>query len=566
MNAPVQPLSKRSVYRFVQRSSNKSLSQKSRAEIKDSILPGLPESRRFYESLQNLPPGARQAIEKGLCANLDETSIVESPTISGSVSLVRHRRNWAGASPKNLRKAHLSLLCCSTTCKPLHDVAIPLLVFPFKATIDATALHWRSGFDSHRELPFISTENGWVTKEAWDHATTWFIRMLRDVAKVEGDFVLFLDCAVGHITTSALNQFRDANIHVITFPSHATHLLQPLDLKIFGPFKKLIRSTVSAHYDEVFHGNLLHHRLDLNTFVQLLQGPWERASTYMNQLASFRDSGLAPLNLTLIDASLQLSRREALSLTGASVVSPLPAPALLRQSLRDCFPDETAESEGFSGKRYITPSDICAKSSFLETLQLFYEVNYERLRQPFTGFALSLRDCYERAEISNGVVDQATLQIPPRFLLGHAHTPQRVVHKTRASILKQMGGRVATSSEALELVAKSEAVAAEKAAKKGSGRKGSKVVSKEDMEAADAAKAVVDAKLAAEAPLRAIAIQMGLQVNDQKRLSKAILLDIAEHLDADYSPYGNRESLMQACLDTLPSGDSDGSDQPDEDS
>jgi len=42
-----------------------------------------------------------------------------------------------------------------------------------------------------------------------------------------------------------MEQLKNNNIDFLTFPDHCTHILQPLDVEIFVPFKKYLKKEKS---------------------------------------------------------------------------------------------------------------------------------------------------------------------------------------------------------------------------------------------------------------------------------------------------------------------------------
>ena len=49
--------------------------------------------------------------------------------------------------------------------------------------------------------------------------------------------VLLVDSHVSHTNPDFVIEAAKDNIHIYTFPSHLTHILQPLDVGIFQPYK-----------------------------------------------------------------------------------------------------------------------------------------------------------------------------------------------------------------------------------------------------------------------------------------------------------------------------------------
>ena len=61
-----------------------------------------------------------------------------------------------------------------------------------------------------------------------------------------------VQCTVvsGHIQLEVLTLLRENNVHVVALPSHISHVLQPLDVSVFGPFKSKVqaeRHKLSSH-------------------------------------------------------------------------------------------------------------------------------------------------------------------------------------------------------------------------------------------------------------------------------------------------------------------------------
>ena len=80
------------------------------------------------------------------------------------------------------------------------------------------------------------------------------------------------------------------------FPAHTTHLLQPLDVGVFGPIKFKFRSITAS-------GALRSKHLAVNKarFPQVLNYAMQQVCTKKRVRESFRDSGLIPFDPLAID-------------------------------------------------------------------------------------------------------------------------------------------------------------------------------------------------------------------------------------------------------------------------
>ncbi len=59
-----------------------------------------------------------------------------------------------------------------------------------------------------------------------------------------------------HISLALIELARDNNIHLLCLPPHSTHLLQPLDVEVFGPVKAAWMKLIKEHQIETCAGNV----------------------------------------------------------------------------------------------------------------------------------------------------------------------------------------------------------------------------------------------------------------------------------------------------------------------
>jgi len=82
------------------------------------------------------------------------------------------------------------------------------------------------------------TEKGWITGEAFYEyiANVFHLWLLEN--NVPMPVVLFVDGHSSHLTLH-LSEFASKNgIEIVALYPNATHVLQPLDVSVFGPLKK----------------------------------------------------------------------------------------------------------------------------------------------------------------------------------------------------------------------------------------------------------------------------------------------------------------------------------------
>jgi hypothetical protein len=70
-----------------------------------------------------------------------------------------------------------------------------------------------------------------------DLLAEWFQHFVKCIPP-HRPIVVFMDSHVSHITPEILSKVSKNVVHLVTFQSHTTHLLQPLDVGVYRPLKK----------------------------------------------------------------------------------------------------------------------------------------------------------------------------------------------------------------------------------------------------------------------------------------------------------------------------------------
>ncbi len=133
----------------------------------------------------------------------------------------------------------------------------------------------------------MCTPNGYFTAKAFRSYLDHFAAHSRPTAA--SPVLLILDGFSGHIDVDSLEHAKNLNIHVICFPSHSTHALQPLDVGIFSPFKNYYRRS----YSEWMEKNP-NERLLKEDFAGLMRDAYYHAFTPFNITSAFKATGLYP--------------------------------------------------------------------------------------------------------------------------------------------------------------------------------------------------------------------------------------------------------------------------------
>jgi DDE superfamily endonuclease len=91
---------------------------------------------------------------------------------------------------------------------------------------------------------------------------------------------------------------KDNNIHVLCFPAHTTHILQPLDISVFGPLKAAY-STQCASYKRQ-HPTHTFNKINVASTIGSI---WSGIMTPNNIQSGFAAAGIYPLNTDKFNAS-----------------------------------------------------------------------------------------------------------------------------------------------------------------------------------------------------------------------------------------------------------------------
>ena len=167
--------------------------------------------------------------------------------------------------------------------------------------------------------------------------------------------LLLIDGHSSHLTLEFLEFAMEHNIHLLCFPPHSTHVLQPLDVGIFGPlgtyYSNQVDCWMRAHpYQAISKGD----------FYPLCQKARAQALTQPNIQAAFAATGIFPFYrgkvMTLIDKSRVGPLLETKNKHWQLPVPPLPSlPASSQESLPDTEPSNAREVAQL--KRKIEVSD-----------------------------------------------------------------------------------------------------------------------------------------------------------------------------------------------------------------
>jgi hypothetical protein len=202
----------------------------------------------------------------------------------------------------------------------------PLIIFRAKDTNTgwiptSTPEKWR----------FSTSSSGWTSDS---HAYEWLTTLFEpETARKDGKRrLLLLDGHGSHLTARFIAFCLNKSIDLVVLPPHTSHILQPLDVGLFGPLKRAL----STEIDRLF-------RLDTRRIPRI---EWttayitarSRAFTTRNVESAFRASGIYPLSPITILSTLRMP-----SSTPPTTPPPITTTKDLDRSLLDSSPPEGTE-------------------------------------------------------------------------------------------------------------------------------------------------------------------------------------------------------------------------------
>lgn len=180
----------------------------------------------------------------------------------------------------NNEKAHYTVACC---CSADGTHLPPFVVYKSKNLYDK----WCLGGPTR--TVYSSSPSGWMESKQF---LQWFRSVfLFHVTKYPGQKVLFLDGHSSHISIELIKLAMENNVKLICLPPNSSHILQPMDVGVFGNVKREWKNILREHYSETKQQNV-----DKPTFPKLLKRIFDRCFKKIDAKNGFKNSGLYPLS------------------------------------------------------------------------------------------------------------------------------------------------------------------------------------------------------------------------------------------------------------------------------
>lgn len=214
--------------------------------------------------------------------NCDETGVSyqHTPPHVVAVKGQRHPRSVTTGNKKNV-----TVLACANAA----GYFLPPLVIFKRKTLPLSMLDG--------EVPgtlYSLSDSSWMDSNTFDH---WFANHFLVHVPPVRPLMLLLDGHSTHYNPVFIRKAASEGIVVFCFPPNMTHLLQPLDKGIFGPFK--------CYWNEECHLYMRTHPgqvISDYSFNTVFGRAWGRSMTIPNAAAAFHTTGIYPFDRTRVSA------------------------------------------------------------------------------------------------------------------------------------------------------------------------------------------------------------------------------------------------------------------------
>ena len=238
-----------------------------------------------YNSIINRP---NFQLEPRLIWNLDETGV---NTVQGTSKILSEKGLKQVGQITSAERGVLITMCCCVSA--VGATLPPAYIFP------------RVNFGDHmlNGAPNgslgLATPSGWMNCELFVVVLKHFIKHM-NVSK-NNPAILVMDNHESHVTLQTIDTARENGLIILSFPPHCSHRMQPLDVSIYGPFKRYF-NTACNDWMMTNPGRAL-TIYDIGT---LSGQAYDRAFIPANVTAGFKRTGIYPVNRNVFTDDLFL--------------------------------------------------------------------------------------------------------------------------------------------------------------------------------------------------------------------------------------------------------------------
>ena len=244
-----------------------------------------PVVAKFFENLTTLMEDL--SIDCSQIFNLDETGITNVSVCSKVIAPTgRKQVGMITAAERGLLVTVLGIISADGNTIP------PVMVFLLKKVPPTRLIQGAPpgtlGVNS-------ATGSGWMTAEIFvDKVLPHVVK--HTSATKNNPILVLLDNHASHISLDTITFCRANGVHLLTFPPHCSHKMQPLDVSVYGPMK--------AAYKRAMHDWQTMNpgtRITLYDMGAIFGRAFDLSFTRKNIINGFRATGICPVNTDIFN-------------------------------------------------------------------------------------------------------------------------------------------------------------------------------------------------------------------------------------------------------------------------
>lgn len=160
----------------------------------------------------------------------------------------------------------------------------PLIIYKSKNLYSTWCVNGPEG------AAYLSSENGWQEKKTFFF---YFQKLVAWTKEWPKPILIIYDGHKSHIQCKVSKLALENNIHILSLPAHSSDKIQPLDVGVFAPVKKMWLQIKRAHGRKTSYKNIT--KEDFPSLMKELRQ--KGAFKESNIKAGFESSGIWPVNL-----------------------------------------------------------------------------------------------------------------------------------------------------------------------------------------------------------------------------------------------------------------------------
>src|ERR1700721_1964130 len=267
---------------------------------------------------------------------------------------------------------------------------------------------------------FSCSNKGWTSNV---HGLEWLRRCFEPATRQKADGkwrILICDGHESHTTSAFIAHCMKNNIMLLRLPPHTSHLVQPLDVGLFGPLKKYL----SAELDPLVQAKI--SRILKVEWLLAFERARKRAFSVQNILCGWRGAGLFPWNPSKVLRHFSHSSSSSSSLQSSTPSNLLTTPDIFETSLVTSSPPdaEMLRSTNIALKEVISTKLLLQSPVRNYVLRLSH--GFERLRADFSILKRKQKDQETLLGVRRNIKKGKRLALKDQLLLTTAELQNAV--------------------------------------------------------------------------------------------------------------------------------------------